>query len=100
MSDSASNRTSRQIRSTVRSDGQLELRLVDVAIPPPGADEVVVRVEATPINPSDLGLLLGPADTSQAVRSGSADDPVVTAPIPEALLPGLAARLDPAHGRR
>ncbi len=94
MSDSASNRTSRQIRSTVRSDGQLELRLVDVAIPPPGADEVVVRVEATPINPSDLGLLLGPADTSQAVRSGSADDPVVTAPIPEALLPGLAARLD------
>ena len=85
---------SRQIRSTVTSDGQLELSLADVEIPAPAPDEVVVRVEAAPINPSDLGLLLGPADMSQARASGSSEQPVITAPISPHLLPSLADRFD------
>ena len=85
---------SRQIRTTVTSGGQLVLSLEDVDVPAPGPDEVVVRVEASPINPSDLGLLIGPADMSQARASGTHDSPVVTAPIPSALLPSQADRFD------
>ena len=84
----------RQLRSTITSGGQLELSLIDVETPAPGPDQVVVRVEAAPINPSDLGLLLGPADMSQAQASGSPDHPIVTAPIPAQLLPALADRFD------
>ncbi len=51
-----------QLRSTVNSGGQLELSLVEVPMPEPQADEIVVRIEASPINPSDLGLLLSFAD--------------------------------------
>ncbi|MDE2745750.1 MAG: zinc-binding dehydrogenase [Chloroflexota bacterium] len=85
---------SRQIRSKVTSDGQLILLLEDVEVPSPGPDEVVVRVEASPINPSDLGLLIGPADMSRAQASGTSDFPVVTAPIPSAMLPSQADRFD------
>ena len=87
-------RTSRQIRSKVTSSGQLELSLVDIDIPAPGPNEVVVRVEASPINPSDLGLLIGPADMSQAQVSGSPDHPIVTAPIPPQLVASQADRFD------
>lgn len=51
-----------QLRSLLKKNGELEISLVNVPTPEPGPDEVVVRVEATPINPSDLGLLIGPAD--------------------------------------
>ena len=78
----------------VTSDGQLELSLADVEVPSPGPNEVVVRVEATPINPSDLGLLIGPADMAQAQVSGTSENPVVTAPIPPALVPSQADRVD------
>lgn len=54
--------TGLQLRSSVSADGQLEIVLVDVDTPAPAADEVVVRVEATPINPSDIGLLFSAAD--------------------------------------
>ena len=54
--------TGLELRSTVTGDGQLRLELLDAAIDPPGPDEIVVKVEATPLNPSDLALLLGPAD--------------------------------------
>ena len=59
-----------QLRSLIKASGELEVSLAPVAIPEPGPDEVVVRVEATPINPSDLGLLFGAADmsTAQGVR--------------------------------
>jgi NADPH2:quinone reductase len=84
----------RQIRSTIRADGTLELSLATIDVPDPAADEVIVRIEASPINPSDLGLLFGPADMGQARASGTADDPIVTAPIPENLMRGVTARLD------
>jgi NADPH2:quinone reductase len=83
-----------QLRSLVKKTGELELSLAKVAIPEPGPDEVLVRVEAAPINPSDLGLLFGPADMSTAKISGTAAQPVVTATIPEKLMKGMAARLD------
>ena len=88
------SRTSRQIQSTVTSSGELRLSLADVEVPAPAADEVVVRIEASPINPSDLGLLIGPADVSQAQVSGTDDSPVFNAPIPSEALASLADRFD------
>src|SRR5688572_22170470 len=81
-----------QLRSLVRN-GELELSLVNVPIPEPAADEVLMRIEGSPINPSDLGLLFGAADMSAAKFSGTAANPVVTAPIPEKLMKAMAGRL-------
>uniref|UniRef100_E6VHM2 Alcohol dehydrogenase GroES domain protein n=1 Tax=Rhodopseudomonas palustris (strain DX-1) TaxID=652103 RepID=E6VHM2_RHOPX len=86
--------TGLQLRSLIKTSGDLEVSLVPVSIPEPGPDEVVVRVEATPINPSDLGLLFGAADMSTAKASGSADAPVITAKVPEAAMKAMAGRLD------
>lgn len=85
--------TGLQLRSQVNKDNTLELSLAEVEFPEPGPDEVLVRVEATPLNPSDLALLLGPADMSSARVSGTADRPVVTADIPENLMKMVAGRL-------
>ena len=85
--------TSVQLRSLVRR-GELELSLVDVPTPVPGPDEVLVRIDAAPINPSDLGLLFGAADMATATHGGSAERPVVTARIPDAAMPAMAGRLD------
>src|SRR6185503_18128569 len=86
--------TALELRSLISKTGELELSLAKVPTPEPGPDEVVVRVEATPINPSDLGLLIGPADMSTAKVSGTKEQPVVTAKVPDAALKALAARLD------
>ena len=83
-----------QLRSLMKKSGELELSLVKVQVADPAPDEIVVRIEGSPINPSDLGLLIGPADLSTAVVSGSRDLPVVTAKVPEAALRAMAARLD------
>jgi len=81
-----------QLRSKIRSDGKLELSLVPVEIPEPGADEVIVRIEATPINPSDMLLLFGPADLNTAVISGKGINTVLTADIPDNLMQMVAGR--------
>jgi NADPH2:quinone reductase len=86
--------TGLQLRSLVKKEGILELSLVSVPVPEPRPEEVVVRVEASPINPSDQGLLFGGADLSTARASGTAGSPVVTATVPPAALKGLAGRLD------
>jgi len=83
-----------ELRTEVRSSGELILSLVRVDIAAPAADEVVVRVEAAPINPSDLGLLLGPADLSTITGGSDAEGPVVTATVPELRLQSVMARLD------
>src|SRR5262245_31040070 len=85
-----------QLRSLIKKSGELELSLAEVLIPEPGPDQVLVKVEATPINPSDLGLLLGPADMSTAKASGSGAAIKITAKVPEQALPFIAARLDQA----
>jgi len=95
MSD-AHKATGLELRSLIRKSGELELSLAKVALPEPAADQVLVKVEATPINPSDLGLLLGPADMTTVKSTGSGDGTVVTAKVPAASLPFLAARLDQA----
>ncbi|MDQ0017269.1 NADPH2:quinone reductase [Variovorax boronicumulans] len=83
-----------QLRSLIRSSGELELSLHDEPMPEPKDDEVIVRVEASPMNPSDLGLLFGAADMTTAKASGTADRPVVTAIVPERARPSMAGRLD------
>ncbi len=88
--------TALELRSKISKSGELELSLAKVPVPEPGPDQVVVKVEGTPINPSDLGLLLGPADPATFKSSGSGDGIVVTAKVPAAALPMLAARLDKA----
>ena len=85
--------TGLQLRSTVTKDNTLELTLVDMPVPEPTPDEVLVQVEAAPINPSDLALLLGPADLSTARNSGTADRPVVTADIPPSMMKLVAGRV-------
>ena len=83
-----------ELRSLVTSQGSLELSLREVAVPSPAANEVVVRVEASPINPSDLGVLIPGADMSTATVAGTPEYPIVTAPLPEGALAGLSARVD------
>ncbi len=83
-----------QLRSLVKKSGELELSLVSVPTPEPAADQVVVRVEAAPINPSDIGLLFGAADMATAILSGTPESPIVTARIPEAAMKSMAGRLE------
>ncbi len=90
----ADGRSCLQLRSLIKGSGELEISLVEVPTPEPSADEVVVRVEATPINPSDLGLLVGAADMSTAKVGGSKDAPVITARVPDGAMRAMAARLD------
>ena len=91
---SADSTTGLQLRSLVKKSGELEISLAQVATAEPGPDDVVVRVEASPINPSDLGLLIGAADMATAKASGTKDAPVVTAKVPEAAMKAMAGRLD------
>ena len=86
--------TALQLRSLVKRGGELELSLAEVPVPVPQDDEVLIRIEAAPINPSDQGLLFGAADMSTAVASGTAERPVVTARIAEAGMKAMAGRLD------
>ena len=83
-----------ELRSLIRKSGELELSLVKVKIPEPAPDEVIVRIEGAPINPSDLGLLIGAADMSTAKSAGSGDSVVVTATVPEQLMRAMSGRLD------
>ena len=82
-----------ELRSLVTPDGTLELSLAAVPVPDPGASEVIVRVEASPINPSDLGLLFAGADMSSASVSGPADNPVVTTSLRPEAMRALADRV-------
>ena len=85
-------RTGLQLRSLVKP-GELELSLVSVPVREPASDEVLLRMEASPINPSDIGLLFGAADMGTVKLSGSADMPVITASIPERAMDSMASRL-------
>jgi NADPH:quinone reductase-like Zn-dependent oxidoreductase len=88
--------TGLQLRSLLKKSGELELSLAKTDFADPGPDQVLVRVEATPINPSDLGLLLGPADPATAQATGSGEGIKIAAKVAESALPFLAARLDQA----
>ena len=85
--------TALQLRSLVQADGTLQVSLEPTPVPTPGADEVLIQMQATPINPSDIGLLFGAANLSTVAVAGTPALPVVTAQIPERAMPGMAGRL-------
>ncbi|MBL0149449.1 MAG: zinc-binding dehydrogenase [Ideonella sp.] len=86
--------TALQLRSLIQSNGELQLSLATVPVPTPGEHEVLIRVEAAPLNPSDQGLLFGAADMATAQWSGTAELPVVTARVPAAAMKAMAGRMD------
>jgi NADPH2:quinone reductase len=92
--NSSTPATALQLRSLVRRSGELEVSLAEVPVPQPGADEVLVRIEATPINPSDLGLLFGAADLGRARHGGTPARPLLSAPIPDGAMKAMAGRAD------
>ena len=90
------NTSGLKLLSTITQDANLRLSLAHVNTPTPTPDQVIVRVEAAPINPSDLGLLLGPADLSTLAVTGTGAETTVTARIPAAAMPAMASRLGQA----
>jgi NADPH2:quinone reductase len=86
---------SKEIRSKVTSEGNIELSITKSEKPIPSADEVLIRVEAAPINPSDLGLLLSfAADLSSISSSGTEEEMVTSMKIHPALMGSMKPRLD------
>lgn len=90
------NSTYLQMFSTVTEDGELRLELKEQETPAPAADQVLVRIEATPINPSDLGVMFGMTDMSKATATGSGSDTVLTAPVSEQGMRVMKARVGQA----
>lgn len=84
--------TGRELRTKIDEEGNLVLSLEEVTIDDPADDEIIVRVEAAPINPSDLGLLIGPADVTSAKP---ADDGGIglTLHVPSHRLPAVKGRI-------
>ncbi|WP_186172862.1 zinc-binding dehydrogenase [Burkholderia gladioli] len=83
-----------ELRSLITSQGQLRLWLETAPVPEPADDEILVRIEAAPVNPSDILGLLGPADIATLARDAAAQPPVTTADVPAELLASAAARHD------
>ncbi len=83
-----------QLRSLAKKSGEMELSLQTTSIPAPAPDEVIVRIEAAPINPSDLGLLLANANWSNAKISGTPQQPVLTAALSANAVQAMAPRID------
>ena len=86
--------TQLQMRSLIRASGEFELSLASAPIPEPGPNEVLVRVQAAPLNPSDLGLVFGAADMSTARATGTPARPVVSATVPAKYMRAMAGRVD------
>ncbi|MDO9520811.1 MAG: zinc-binding dehydrogenase [Pseudohongiella sp.] len=92
----SANSTYLQMFSTITGSGELRLELIEKPMPTPGPDQVVVKIEATPINPSDQGVMFGRADISAAQSSGAGNSRVLTAPVPSQGMPAMKARVDQA----
>jgi NADPH:quinone reductase len=90
----ANSQTGLQLRTLIKRSGELEMSLVDIPTPDLADDEVLIRVEGSPINPSDIGLLFGAADMSTAKQSGTVSHPIITAAVPEAFMKAMAGRAD------
>ena len=86
---------SKEIRSEITSEGKLNLSIVTSDVPTPGDDDVLIKVEASPINPSDLGLLISfAADLDSISSQGSAEDTVTTMGIHPGLMQSMKPRID------
>ncbi|TVV75469.1 zinc-binding dehydrogenase [Sphingomonas solaris] len=90
--------TGLELRSLITVDGELRVSLEQVPVADPAPGEVVVRMEAAPINPSDLGLLLGPADPATFRAGGEVGSPVLIADIPRPAPASVAARIGQSLG--
>lgn len=88
--------TNIELTSTISEDNKLELALREIEIPQPGENQVVIRIEAAPINPSDLGVMFSVADMSTASQSGSADRPVIRADVPAKFMGAVKKRIGKA----
>ena len=82
--------SNKQITSTVTDEGKLEIAITESERPIPGDDEVLIQVEATPINPSDLGLLIGPGD----INTLKAENSKIIMDVPEAIMGAMKPRLN------
>jgi NADPH:quinone reductase-like Zn-dependent oxidoreductase len=82
-----------QLRTLVTASQTVELSLADVDVAAPEPHQVVIRIEAAPINPSDLGLLFAGADMAEAITGGSPQRPVIAAPLAAAAARAAAARV-------
>ena len=83
-----------QLLSNIKKDGHLEMSLVEVEVPSPGKGEVIVKMEASPINPSDMWPMFGPADLTSAKLEFSDDRKVLTAPVHESMIGMMKSRFD------
>jgi NADPH:quinone reductase len=83
-----------QLRTLVKANGQLEISLQEIPMPTLKNDEVMVRIEGSPINPSDIGLLFGAADMTTARQAGTSSRPIVTAQVPSSAMKAMAGRFD------
>ncbi|OBT07892.1 NADH oxidase [Vibrio sp. UCD-FRSSP16_10] len=88
--------TNIQLTSTISDDNKLTLALQNIDMPTPNADEVVIRIEAAPLNPSDLAVLFSAADMTTAVQSGTEQSPVIIADVPAKFMPALNTRVGKA----
>lgn len=85
--------TNIELISTISENNKLELALREIEIPQPGENQVVIRIEAAPINPSDLGVMFSVADMTTARQSGSADRPVISADVPPKFMGAVKKRV-------
>jgi NADPH2:quinone reductase len=84
--------TNLQLTSTITEDNKMELALGEIEIPQPGENQVVIQMKAVPLNPSDLGVMFGPANMTTASQSGTADRPVISAEVSAKFMSALKAR--------
>ncbi|KPQ27040.1 MAG: Zn-binding dehydrogenase [Marinobacter excellens HL-55] len=82
-----------ELTSTISEDNKLELALREIEMPHPGENQVVIRVEAAPINPSDLGVMFSAADMTTARQSGTAERPVISADVPAKFMGAVKKRI-------
>lgn len=90
------NSTYLQMFSTITDAGEMRLELLEKPTPQPETNQVLVRIEATPINPSDLGVMFGLSDMANAKSSGAGNDTVLTATVSPQGLKAMKARLGQA----
>ena len=90
----SSDSTYLQMFSTLTAEGELRLELKEQPMPTPGENEVLIRIEATPINPSDHGVMFGWASMASASSSGSGAGTVLSAPVSEQGMAVMKARIE------
>ena len=82
-----------QMQSCVHENGTVECALVEIAVPEPAENEILVQIEAAPINPSDLGLMFGAADLASARATERDGQPSLLLDVPAAAMRAMGPRV-------